>query len=196
MMSKIYTIIDFETTGLNLDPKNPDQITEMAALKIDETGREIASFHTFVKLTEGRKPSKFAKVTEEDCENGMDEVEALLFLDTFSHGTTLVAQSAPFDLSFLDWQPMNFICTRALTFMVEPKGTNPSLAPTCERHGIKLKDHHRAMSDVKATKEVLLLMVEKAKEEGIENYENAVVDFIERPINFRPKFSNVFKEVE
>lgn len=190
---KLFTVIDFETTGLDA---TKDQITEIGAIKIDEEGNEYGRFHTFIKLEGGRLPSRFAKVTEEQCATGLNEEYALDLLLDFIDDTTVVAQSAPFDLSFLYHRGyasvQKFICTRALTHMLEPT-ENPSLAPTCERLGIEMLDAHRAIDDVKMTIQVFLKQKEKADMYGLA-YENTVVDFKNRPLTFVPNWSTVVKE--
>lgn len=189
---KLYTVLDFETTGLN-KPVGSDDITQVCAIKYDEQENEVARFSTYVRLRQGKKPSEYTPhVTPELCETGMTKGDVLDFLFTFIGDSTLVCQSAPFDLSFLDWHPHDFICTRALTWLVEPT-ENPSLAPTCERHGITLTDHHNAIADVKATKDVLFLMMKKAREKEIE-YQNVVVDFKKRPLTFFPANANIVAE--
>ncbi|WP_273854057.1 3'-5' exonuclease [Guptibacillus spartinae] len=191
MNNSLYTIIDFETTGL--DAKK-EQVTEIAALKIDAKGNEYGSLHTFVRLTNGRKPSPYAKVTEEECEHGMEESEALTMLSSFCKDTIVVAQYAPFDFSFIDTylQPKEFICTRTLTFMVEPK-ENPSLVVTCERNNIKVLNAHRAMDDVMMTKEVFLLQKSEADKKEFD-YRNVIVDFKKRPLVFVPENAIIINE--
>jgi DNA polymerase III subunit epsilon len=193
---KTYTVIDFETTGLDY---KTDQIIEIAAVKIDENFKEIGRFHTMVKLNEGRELPRFIKeltgINEEDLVAGMDEQNALATLILFIDDSTVIAQNASFDLSFLNRLNMceidSFICTRALTKLIEPN-ENPSLKTTCERHGIKLEGHHRGMNDVLATIEVFKLMKAKADELGVE-YQNVVIDSSERPLRFIPGCAKVIK---
>lgn len=186
---RLYTIIDFETTGLDAET---EQLTEVAAIKIDEEGTIYGSFHTFVELTDGRVPSPYAKVTTEQCATGISAWSALNMLHLFMADTTVVAQYAPFDFSFLEWRPKQFICTRALTHLIEPD-ENPSLGPTVERLGLEVLDAHRAMDDALMTREVFLIQLARAKEKGIE-FENTVVDFKSRPLRFKPGYAKIIKE--
>lgn len=192
---KLYTVLDFETSGLN-NPVGTDQPTQVAAVKFDDTGKEVARFSTYVRLNQGKHPSKYTpQITPELCDTGLScgQVNDILF--DFIGDSTLVCQSAPFDMSFLDWHPHNFICTRALTWLVEPN-ENPSLKPTCERHGLDLRFHHDAIADVYATKEVLFLMMKKAHEKGLRacDYYNTVVDFKSRPLLYKPEHAVVLYE--
>jgi DNA polymerase III subunit epsilon len=189
---KLYTILDFETTGLNIN-KGEDQVTQVAAIKFNEEGIEVGRFVIYVKLLNGKPVSPYTpQITEELCNTGLRESQMLDALYRFINNSILVAQNAPFDFSFLDWHPENFICTRALTHLVEPQ-ENPSLKPTCKRHGITLDNHHDPVADVLATKEVLFKMMEIAEEKVI-SYTNTVVDFSYRPLTFIPRYARVIKE--
>jgi DNA polymerase III subunit epsilon len=193
---RTYTFIDFETTGLDYQT---NQVIEIAAVKVDENYREIGRFQTMVALNEGVELPEFITeltgIKPEDLANGMNESIALATLVMFIDKSTVVAQNAPFDLSFLNRldgiQFESFICTRALTKLVEPN-ENSSLKPTCERHGIKLEGHHRGMNDVLATIEVFKIMKAKADDMGID-YQNVVIDSPERPLRFVPKYARVIK---
>ncbi|QJT70384.1 hypothetical protein [Microcystis phage MaeS] len=191
---KIYTILDFESTGLN-KPVGTDQITQVAAIKFDETGRELARFSTYVRLTRDKIPSKYTpQITIGLCNTGMKQGDVLDTLFNFIGDTTLVCQYAPFDFSFLDWHPHKFICTRALSYLVDGPNVSPSLKPTCERHGIKLDNHHDAVADVMATKEVLFLMLKKAEEKEIPHIYNTVIDFKDRPLTYYPAHALIIQE--
>jgi DNA polymerase-3 subunit epsilon len=191
MSKETFVVIDFETTGLDY---KTEQVIEVAALKTDGE-REIGRFQTFVSLGD-RELSEFITqltgITESDLDGGCSEEDALTALDFFIGGSTVIAQNAPFDLSFLsnyDINPKSFVCTRTLTKLLEPN-ENPSLKPTCQRHGIELNGHHRAMNDVEATLEIFKVMREKAESVGIQ-YRNTVVDSPERPLMFVPKYAKV-----
>jgi DNA polymerase III subunit epsilon len=189
---KLYTILDFETTGLNIN-KGEDQVTQVAAIKFNEEGNEVGRFVSYIQLWNKKPISPYTpKITVELCNTGLRESQMFDLLYEFSGDSIVVAQNAPFDLSFLDWSPEKFICTRALTYLVEPK-ENPSLKPTCERHGINLDNHHDPVCDVLATKEILFKMKKIAEEKGIW-YENTVVDFSYRPLTFIPRYARVIKE--
>lgn len=151
-----------------------------------------------VRLYDGEPLPEFITnltgIKPEDLDGGMDEVTALYLLGNFIEDSTVVAQNAPFDLSFLSnavVYPEKFICTRALTRLVEPD-ESPSLKATCERHGINLEGQHRAENDVLATIEVFKVMRRKADESGIE-YHNVVINTPDRPLTFIPKYAKVIE---
>lgn len=193
-MNEIVTIIDIETTGL--DPAT-DHITEIAAIRA-EVGpggytREIGRFQTYVALPDGVEvPPKITELTgikTEDLRGAPHIVSALISFDWFVGASTVVAQNAPFDLSFLDrpeidFEAESFACTRAMSRLIDPD-ENASLAPTCERYGIALNGHHRAMNDVEATLQLYAVLKEKAEVNGI-TYRNVVVDSPERPLTYTP----------
>ncbi|MBG9736460.1 PolC-type DNA polymerase III [Paenibacillus alvei] len=185
-MPEIYTVIDLETTGLDHET---DHITEIAAIRTDGT-RVIGRFHTFVSLPNGVKvPPEITELTgikTEDLDGASTEWDALLALEAFTYGTTVVAHNVPFDLAFVSrvFTPERFVCTRALSKLVEPK-ESASLKDVCARHGIKLNGQHRAMNDVEATVKVLGKLREIAEINGI-SYRNVVIDSDERPLRYVP----------
>ncbi|MGG4386434.1 3'-5' exonuclease, partial [Priestia megaterium] len=133
-----YVVLDLETTGLDY---TKEQITEIGAIKIDENYNEIDRFHTMVSLEEGRELSEFITkltgITEKDLEGYPPENICLMELDEFIGDSIVVAQNAPFDLSFISRggiEPEKFICTRALVRYVEPE-LSASLKDVTKRNG-------------------------------------------------------------
>ncbi|MEI2280732.1 3'-5' exonuclease [Paenibacillus polysaccharolyticus] len=197
-MNEIVTVIDIETTGL--DPLT-DHITEIAAIRA-EVGpggyiREIGRFQTYVALPlfAGEAMEIPPKITEltgiknEDLHGAPRYWFAVDAVMDFARDSNLVAHNAPFDFAFIDrvydglpsgW----FACTRAMSRLIDPD-ENASLAPTCERYGIMLNGHHRAMNDVEATLHLYAILREKAEANGI-TYRNVVVDSPERPLTYTP----------
>ena len=179
----MYTVIDFETTGLDF---RKEQITEIGAVRLDENFNEVGVFHTFVTLQPGNKLSEFTDITMEMVNTGVAEAQAVAQLVSFIGKSTVVAQYAPFDLAFLHkrgYSPSAFICTKSLTSLAEPD--RPSgLGQTCERLGISLVNAHRALDDAKATGQVLKhrLIVD-----GLVGKENTLVVAEGRPFNFIPR---------
>lgn len=193
MTKETFVVIDFETTGLDY---RTEQVIEVAALKTDGE-REIGRLHTFVSLDDRELPefiTQLTGITEFDLDGGCSEEDALYALTYFIGDSTVVVQNAPFDFSFLDKYiiaPESFVCTRALSRLVEPN-ESASLKSVCERHDIELNGYHRAMNDVEATLSVFNLMREKAEAAGIE-YRNIVIDSAERPLTFVPHYAKVIK---
>lgn len=181
----MYTVIDFETTGLDF---RKEQITEVGAVRLDEDFNEVGVFHTFVTLQPGKTLSEFTDITQEMVDTGVAEAQAVAQLASFIGKSTVVAQYAPFDLAFLHQRgfvPRQYICTKSLTSMAEPDESS-SLGPTCERLGISLVNAHRALDDAKATGQVLK---HRIVEDGLLGHENVLVVTEDRPIQFLPRFT-------
>ena len=124
----------------------------------------------------------------------MYESDAMGMLENFINNSPsepiIVAQYAPFDLSFMykhGIAPNRFICTRTLSKFVEPE-ESASLQPTCDRLGIERSDSHRAIADVEATVE--LFKIRRKQVEDLEySYMNTVMDSTKRPLRFKPMFT-------
>jgi DNA polymerase III subunit epsilon len=204
-----YTIIDFETTGLDY---LTEQVIEIGAVKYDNNFNEVGRLHTMVQLTEGRKLPQFIKdltgITEQDTYTGVPEAVGLNMLKDFIGKSIVVAQHAPFDLSFLAKavEPEQFIDTRSLSRLIDPD-KKAGLKDLCERYGVKLENHHRSINDVEATAQVLQIMLEEARALGLP-VTNIVVKSPDRDLNFIPlsamvipledvqKFHNKLEEVD
>lgn len=186
-----YVVLDFETTGLDY---KKEQVIELCAIKLDREFNEIGGLHTMVRLTEGKKLTPFITnltgITEGDLIEGLTEVTALNMLKDFIGNSVVVAQHAPFDLSFLApaVEPEYFIDTRSLSRLLNPD-EKAGLKDLCERYGVELV-HHRSISDVKATIEVFKIMMQEAMETGTP-FLNTVVMMPERPLNFVPLSATV-----
>jgi DNA polymerase III subunit epsilon len=187
-----YVVLDLETTGLDY---TKEQITEIGAIKIDENYNEIDRFHTMVSLEEGRELSEFITkltgITEKDLIDQPTERTALADLKYFIGDSVVVAQNAPFDLSFISRggiKPRKFICTRALVRYVEPE-LSASLKDVTKRNNISLEGHHRALNDVAAIIEVLKLYKGKLQAYSY----NTVLDEPSRPLKFTPENALVRK---
>lgn len=195
-MKEIFTIFDFETTGLN-NPTGSDQVIEIAALRTD-LERDYGAIQMYVRLKEGKTLTDFIKnltgIVEDDLAYGFDQFKAVEILRAFMYNTTVVAHHYPFDASFLREaypvsDPKNFICTRVLVKLCEPD-KNASLAKVTARIGYQLDGHHTAGNDVRATKAVLKHYKAIADEEGIE-YRNIVINDTERPLSYVPEYAIV-----
>ncbi|WP_141431930.1 PolC-type DNA polymerase III [Bacillus sp. 03113] len=190
-MGNTYVFIDLETTGLDY---KTEQITEIGAIKLDDNFDEIDRFHTMVSLEKGRELPEFITkltgITAQDLEGWPPENICLTELATFIGDSIVVAQNAPFDLSFIsrgDIYPESFICTRALARYVEPE-LSASLKDVCKRRGIDLNGHHRALNDVEATIEVFKEYVKEAPGYVLLN---VVLDEPSRPLKFVPRGSKI-----
>lgn len=202
MFPQTYVVIDLETTGLD---HKKDQIIEIGAIKIrfngwDREFVEVDRFHTVVALEEGRDLPEFITnltgITEEDLEDAPEEWDALDDLKNFIGDAVVVAQNAPFDLSFISRggiEPERFYCTRAMARFVEPE-LSASLKDVTKRIGISLDGHHRALNDVEATIEVFRNYLPQVVGE-YNAFRNIVMESPDRPLKFVPKHA-LIREVQ
>lgn len=173
-------VFDFETTGLN---PHTDHVTEIAAVRL-RNGREVGSFHTLVDFG-GPVPAfitSLTGITTELCAQGLPALLAFRLLRNFIGTDTLVAHNAAFDVAYLEQMyarlgatsgmANNFLCTKTLAVAVLPKvrsqGANPqngkplgpyTLLNLCQLLEIELTGAHRAMNDVRATAQLLAILL-------------------------------------
>lgn len=191
---RTFVVLDLETTGLDAQEAH---ITEIGAIKVDENGRRIGSFHTMVTLPEGEKVPKFITdltgITDSDLECGMNIDSAIEALDAFIGDSTVVAQFASFDMGFLVAKGMrefkHFCCTRSMSRLVEPE-EKASLKDICARYGINLQGHHRSMADVEATIQAFFILKRILEREKID-FENVLIESADRPLKYIPKNAKV-----
>jgi DNA polymerase III subunit epsilon len=182
-----YVVLDFETTGLDY---LTEQVIEIGAIKLDKDFNEIGSLHTMVRLTEGKELSQFIQdytgIKEEALYDGLPEAVALNMLKDFIGNSVVVAQHAPFDLSFLAKavEPELFIDTRSISRLLNPD-EKAGLKDLVERYGVELNGHHRSMNDVKATIEVFKIMMNETLQRGLPVY-NVIVKAPDRDLPFIP----------
>jgi DNA polymerase III subunit epsilon len=192
----MYTILDFETTGLK---PQEEQVIEIGAVKLDKYFKQVSHVNFLVKLEEGKTLTPFIKnltgITEEDLEGGVeDEYTALRVLSRFIGDDIVVAQFASFDLSFLAkaMKPKYFICTRSVSRMLD-KDLKASLKDLVPRYGATLDNHHRALADVEATVEIFKAMMARLPMNGyvVDHVLNVMVEGKERKLSYVPENAKV-----
>lgn len=182
----MYTVLDFETTGLDYQK---EQVIEIGAIKLDRKFNEVGTFHVMVALQHFRTLPEFITeltgITDLDLIGGMNEVTALHLLKEFIGDDVVVAQFASFDLGFLSkvMEPELFICTRTMSQLLNPT-ERAGLKDLCARYDVQLQ-HHRSISDVKATIEVFKIMKAELDKKHIA-YTNLMFSSEERPLKFIP----------
>lgn len=160
------TILDFETTGL--DP-HKDRVIEIGAMRVID-GQPQTEFNCIVNpegVKLGEHAAKVNGITEEQLKSGTNQRLAMALLRNIIGDSVIVAHNAAFDLSFLHHsysrlggQPLTnpFLCTRTVAAFRYP--FPHSLESLCQRMGIVNETAHRALSDVKATYQLLCKMRE------------------------------------
>ncbi|MFD0961009.1 3'-5' exonuclease [Paenibacillus chungangensis] len=170
-MSKLYangyTVIDFETSGL--DPIK-DRVIEIAAIRCIN-GEIVSEFSTLVRYDDKLSPkiTELTGITDEMTAGGMDEDTAFRILNRMIGNHILIAHNAGFDLGFLHYTLMrlagrsfhnSFIDT--LTISRERHAYPHTLKDMCDRYHIPLIGGHRALNDVIACWELFRKLDEEA----------------------------------
>lgn len=194
----MFTVIDFETTGLSPDDS---VVIEIGAIKLTHTLLIKKTFTTKVALPEGVEVPEFITnltgLKTEDLKDAPVESIAFDELEDFIGNDYVVAHNAPFDLSFLyKYLPeasYDFVDTRAIIKLIEPE-ESAKLKDAVERYNIDYKDHHTALADCHMTVELLKHLrkkLYKEKSQGLLHYANVAVDSEERPLTYVPKRAKV-----
>lgn len=204
-----YTVIDFETTGLNPEE---DQIIEIGAVKYREDGVNLGKLHTMVKLNAGQKLPKFISnltgIDEDDLTGGQMELTAISSLMRFMEGTTVIAHNATFELAFINmrckkylhdvmYEPA-FFCTRAISKLVNPK-ESARLEHLAKRYNIKINNHHRAIDDAEATWKLFKMWRELTPADVFKTFKNVMVPSYNqksneyRPLMYVPENAKIIK---
>lgn len=191
-----YSFLDLETTGLD---SNQEQIIEVSIINTDFKNPVIRSFQSLVRLEKGKQLPEFITkltgITKAELKGAPPLTEVEDNIRGFIGDNVVVAQFAPFDLSFLGdvINPKEFYCTRTMSTLLFP-GENPSLGPTCNRLGINLDGAHRAMADAKATMELFKLYkshLNPKYPKGLTHFRNLVANTDKRPLTFIPKGARI-----
>jgi len=164
-VSQIYVALDIETTGLDVER---DAITEIGIVKF--RGQEVIS--TWSSLVNPRRhiPYKIQRLTGITPEKVKDAptISALLpRLAEFVGRAPIIGHNVPFDLGFLRQQRLFVqnagIDTFELASILVPEAPRYSLTVLAETLGIELGNAHRALPDAVATKDLFLVLMERAR---------------------------------
>jgi len=176
-------VVDLETTGT--DP-TADAITEIGAVKV-RGGEVLGEFRTFVD-PERPIPAYIASLTgiTDAAVAGAPSIRTVLpmFLD-FTGDAALVAHNARFDIGFLSaqaaaceisWPKPPVLDTLALARSVYRRDeVRDHKLSTLARHvGASITPDHRALSDARATVDVLHAIIERLGPAGASTLEDLV----------------------
>lgn len=176
-------VVDLETTGT--DP-SADAITEIGAVRV-RGGEVIGEFRTFV---DPRRPipAYIASLTgiTDAVVAGAPSIETVLpmFLE-FARGAALVAHNARFDISFLraaaaaielDWPGAPVVDTLRLARRAfgRDEVRDHRLSTLAAYVGAQTAPDHRALSDARATVDVLHAIIERLGPAGMTTIEDLV----------------------
>ncbi|MDN4160716.1 DEDD exonuclease domain-containing protein [Nocardioides abyssi] len=176
-----FTVVDLETTGGSAE--GGSMITEIGAVKV-RGGEVLGEFQTLVD-PEQPIPPFIAVLTgiSNAMVSGAPPVESALpaFLE-FAAGTVLVAHNAPFDIGFLKhfceqqgrpWPTFEVLDTARLARRVITKDDAPNckLSSLARAFGSTTTPNHRALSDARATVDVLHGLMERLGGLGVHTLE-------------------------
>lgn len=165
-----YVVVDIETTGGN---NSYNRITEIGMVKLI-AGEEVARYQTLLN-PQRRIPSNITRLTGISDEMVKD---APLFSEVandiaeFTEDAVFVAHNVNFDYGFIKQEfarlEQSFrrpkMCTVREMRRTHPGLPSYSLANLTKHFYISMERHHRALSDAKATAELLKLAFEKDDE--------------------------------
>lgn len=176
-----FVVVDLETTGGSA--AGGSMITEIGAVKV-RGGEVLAEFQTLVNPHQGI-PAFIAVLTgiTDQMVAGAPGIEQVLpqFLE-FAQGSVLVAHNAPFDVGFLKhfcaqqgraWPRLEVVDTAVLARRVVglDEAPNCKLGTLAELFGAGTTPNHRALSDARATVDVLHALLGRLGNLGVQTLE-------------------------
>ncbi|MDT7570827.1 MAG: polymerase subunit epsilon [Actinomycetota bacterium] len=175
-----FVVVDLETTG---GSANSCDITEIGAVKV-RGGEVIGEFQTLVNPSTSIPPfiAVLTGITDAMVA-GAPRIDTVLpaFLE-FSKGAVLVAHNAPFDLGFLragcdrlglDWPSYEHLDTARLARRVLHRDEAPNCKLSTLAHLFRATTtpNHRALSDARATVDVLHGLIARLGNLGVHSLE-------------------------
>lgn len=175
VLGRPYVVLDFETTGLGVE----DRVIEIAALRID--GAQVSEFHSLCHPGRPLPPfiTQLTGLTDSDLAGAPPTSEAIrrLAAEMLADQPVLVAHNLSFDQRFLNTELGRLalppyggpgLCTVRLGRLLFPRLVSHKLDAMLKHFAIPIGRHHRAMDDVRATTELLHVLLQRAAEAGVE----------------------------
>ncbi len=175
-----FCVVDLETTGGGRD----SCITEIGAVKVCG-GEILGEFQTLVRPTTPIPPmiQVLTGITNQMVAGAPDLAEALPRFATFSAGCVMVAHNAPFDIGFLrrghqelhmPWPRPHVVDTVTVARQVLPADEvrNCKLSTLSAHFSATTVPNHRALSDARATVDVLHGLLERVGNLGVHTLED------------------------
>ena len=167
MLAQTVVVLDFETTGLQLELG--DRVTEVAALRL-EHGHIAERFQTLVNC-QARMPghiAKFTGISQSMIDKAPDVAQVIPDLVDFIGSDPVIAHNAAFDEALMSTEcerlgvarhPRNFICTVKIARYLFPDMRTHALGALACKLGLEFTPGaHRAGTDAEVTAAVLLAM--------------------------------------
>ncbi|MHB9033862.1 MAG: exonuclease domain-containing protein, partial [Anaerolineae bacterium] len=162
-MTRVYVSLDVETTGLD---RTRDTIIEIGLVKF----RGSETLDTFTSLVNPERPlplkiQQLVGITDKELVHAPVLRSLLGKIIAFIGTAPVVGHNIEFDLAFLrrgDIQLNNLpLDTFELATILMPEAGRYSLDYLTKQLGIQVEDHHRALVDATAAKDLFLALVEK-----------------------------------
>ena len=193
-------VFDLETTGLSA---KACKIIEIGAVRI-RGGEIIDRMDIFVDPEEpiSEEITRLTSITDEMVKGAPKEREALIkFLD-FAKDDLLVAHNAGFDVGFIrvaaERQGLPFknsyLDTVGLSRYVNPELKQHKLNLIAEHYGLGDFHHHRAEDDAEVLARILLVMLDRLRSEGVDNFTRVmeVMSATADPLQIRARHMIIF----
>jgi len=151
-------VVDVETTGLF----KGDRIIEVAAVVLNRRGEIIDEYDTLIDPQRDVGPTDIHGITASMVSVAPTFQEVAAALGSRLHGAILVAHNLSFDMRMLagEFERLGAtlvggdgICTL--------RATGERLNIACERFGVALEAHHRALADARATAQLLMRVLDE-----------------------------------
>jgi DNA polymerase-3 subunit epsilon len=175
-----FVVFDLETTG---GSSEEDAVTEIGAVKV-RGGEVLGEFATLVDPGRGIPPQivSLTGITEFMVTGAPTMSEVLPAFLEFASGAVLVAHNSGFDISFIKaacrrygyaWRRPPVVCTVKLARRVLTEQETPScrLSALAVLFKATTQPNHRALSDAKATVDVLHGLLERVGSIGVQSLE-------------------------
>lgn len=174
-----WVVVDVETTGGS--PGRGHRITEIAAVQV--SGGEIGRSYATLVNPDRRIPSMITSLTgiTDAMVRGAPRFEEVVGpLDEVLNGRVFVAHNAAFDWSFVSHEVERArggqisgrqLCTVRLARKLLPELPSRSLDALAHYFGLEIASRHRALDDALATARLLLLLMDRLHDRGIEDWD-------------------------
>ncbi|GAC1357692.1 MAG: hypothetical protein NVSMB44_03780 [Ktedonobacteraceae bacterium] len=168
-----FVVIDTETTGMR---PGPDRVIEVGAVRV-RGGAIVDTFHSLLNPRRSIPPFivRFTGITQAMVNDAPASAEVIPDLLHFLDGATLVGHNLGFDVRFLAHEaqllglpfPIDGLDTIPLARRFLPGLKRFKLDMVAAHLNIQTRNRHRAFGDAEVTAEVLLCILERARQEGI-----------------------------
>lgn len=149
-----FAVVDVETTGFS----RADRIVEVAVVVLDDqAGSIVGEFATLVNPQRPMGATGVHGITEAMVQSAPAFEQIAGMLAGHLHGRVLVAHNLAFDQRFLtdEFERAGF-CVDAGIGVCTQQLTGERLTVACQRRGIAIDSHHRALADARAAAALLI----------------------------------------